>query len=60
MTAYLLYPIGPTLPELGSPVAAAGLGVLAGIVIIILDRLIELIRKRPTVLNSSAQMLRRH
>lgn len=60
ITAYLLYPIGPTLAELQTPVAAAIMGALAGLLVVLLDRAIQLIRKQPTPLNSSAQMLRRH
>lgn len=60
VTGYLLYPVGPTIAELQSPIAAAALGALVGLVIVVIDRLVQMARKRPTALNSSAQMLRRH
>lgn len=60
VTAYLLYPFGPTLGQLDTPVAAAAVGATAGLAIVLVDRAVQMIRKQPTQLNSSAQMLRRH
>ena len=58
--AYLLYPLGPINTALQSPVAASALGAAAGISFLLADRLVQIIRKKPTGLKSSAQMLRCH
>ncbi|MEP0944641.1 MAG: hypothetical protein ABJH63_09950 [Rhizobiaceae bacterium] len=60
VTAYLLYPLGPTILALQAPVAAGALGVATGIIIMLIDRLAQLIRKKPVDPNASARMLRRH
>jgi Na+/proline symporter len=60
VTAYLLYPVGPVIAGLESPVAAGAVGATLALLILLVDRSIQLLRKVPAELNSSAQMLRRH